>query len=55
MENYELKKKQSKIHDIIKFQDFGFDNLLDEESFKNILIHDISDKTLAQNFPYYDQ
>ena len=33
--------------DIIKFEDFEFDNiLLDEESNENILIYDISCKTL---------
>ena len=35
--------------DIIKFEDFEFDNiLLDEESNENILIYDISCKTLIR-------
>ena len=33
--------------DLIKIEDFGFDNtLLDEKSYKNILVYDISHKTL---------
>ena len=32
--------------DLIKIEDFGFDNtLLDEKSYKNILVYDISHKT----------
>ena len=35
-------------HDIIKFEDFDFDNiLLNEKSYENILISDISYKTLT--------
>ena len=33
--------------DLIKIEDFGFDNtLLDEKSYKNVLFYDISHKTL---------
>ena len=55
MENNEFKKVCIKnrtchyIDDIIKLQDFNFDNILtDEKSHENILIYNISYKT----FPY---
>ena len=53
MENNELKRfciKNRMCHyfeDIIKIEDFGFDNiLLNEKSYKNILVYDISYKSL---------
>ena len=40
--------------DILKFEDFGFDNILiDQKSNENILIYDISYKTLIGPKPYY--
>ena len=52
MENNELKKVCIKnrtcyyFNDIIKLEDFDFDNILiDEKSHENILIYDISYKT----------
>ena len=52
MENNELKKKVLKIvecyyfDDKTKIEDFDFDILLDEKSYENILIYDVSYKTL---------
>ena len=53
MENNEFKKVCTKncmcyyFNDIIKFEDFDFDNIsVDEKSYKNILVYDISYKTL---------
>ena len=53
MENNELKKNCIKdrmccyFDDIIKFEDFDFGNiLLDEKSYENIFIYNISSKTL---------
>ena len=38
--------------DIIKFEDFDFDNILiDKKSLENILIYDISYKTLIETNP----
>ena len=38
-------------HDIIKIEDFNLDNILtDEKSCKNILVYNISYKTLMLNF-----
>ena len=58
MENNELKKVHIKnrtcyyFDDIIKLEDIGFDNILiDEKSYKNILIYDISHKTLIGGKP----
>ena len=59
MENNESKKFNIKNHtchyfdNIIKFENFGFGNvLLDEESYENILIHDVSYKTLISAKPW---
>ena len=53
MKNHEFKKVRIKnrtcyyFDDIIKLEDFGLNNILiDEKSHKNILIYDISYKTL---------
>ena len=53
MENNEFKKIRIKsrtcyyFDDIIKFEDFRFDNLLiDEKSHENVLIYNIPNKTL---------
>ena len=52
MENNELKKVTIKnctcyyFNDIIKIEGFKFDILLDEKSYENILVYDISYKTL---------
>ena len=58
MENNEFKKLCIKIctcyyfNDIIRLEDFDFDNILiDEKSHKNILIYDISYKTLVSPKP----
>ena len=58
MENNELKKGCIKnrtycyFDDIIKLEDFDIDNILiDEKSHKNILIYDISYKTLIGSKP----
>ena len=58
MENNELKKVCIKnrtycyFDDIIKLEDFDIDNILiDEKSQKNILIYDISYKTLIGSKP----
>ena len=60
MENNELKKVRIKhctccyFDDIIKLEDFDFDNILiDEKSYKNILIYDISYKTLIGSKPLH--
>ena len=59
MENSELKKVCIKhctcySDDIIKLEDFDFDNILiDQKSHKNILIHDISYKTLIGSKPLH--
>ena len=40
--------------DIIKFEDFDFDNILiDKKSLENILIYDISYKTLIETNPLH--
>ena len=58
MENNELKKVRIKNYtcycfdDIIKLEDFYLDNILiDEKSHENILIYDISYKTLINPKP----
>ena len=58
MENNELKKVRIKyctyyyIDDIIKSEDFNLDNILiNEKSHENILIYDISYKTLFDSKP----
>ena len=58
MKNNELKKIRNKnrtccyFNDIIKLQDFVIDNILiDEKPHKNILIYDISYKTLIGSKP----
>ena len=58
MENNELKKVRIKnctcyyFDDIIKLEDFDLDNILiDEKSHENILIYDISYKTLIGSKP----
>ena len=58
MENNELKKVHIKyctwyyIDDIIKPEDFNLDNILiNEKSHENILIYDISHKTLFDSKP----
>ena len=41
-------------NDIIKIQDFDLDNILiDEKSYKNILVYDISDKSLITAKPLH--
>ena len=60
MENNEFKKavntfnkKCFYIHDITKIEHFDFgNNLLDEKSYENILIYDISYKTLIGPKPF---
>ena len=40
--------------DIIKFEDFDFDNILiDKKSLENILIYDVSYKTLIETNPLH--
>ena len=58
MENYELKKVHIKnrtcyyFDDITKLEDFDLDNILiDEKSHENILIYEISYKTLIGSKP----
>ena len=58
MENNELKKVSIKnrtsyyFNDIIKIEDFDLDNiLLDEKSYENTLIYDVSYKTLIHAKP----
>ena len=57
MENNELKKVTIKnctcyyFNDIIKIEGFKFDILLDEKSYENILVYDISYKTLFGSKP----
>ena len=52
MENNEFKKVRTKsrtcyyFDDIVKFEDFDFDILIDEKSHENILIYNVSYKTL---------
>ena len=57
MENNELKQVWIKnctcyyFDDIIKIKDFKFDILLDEKSYENVLIFDVSYKTLIGSKP----
>ena len=56
MESNELKEINIKNHtfyfdDIIKIEDFDFDILIDEKSYKNILVYDISNKNLFGSKP----
>ena len=58
MQNNEFKKVHIKnrtcyfVDDIIKLEDFDFDNILiDKKSHENILIYDISYKTLIGSRP----
>ena len=39
--------------DVIKFEDFNFDVLIDEKSYENILIYDISYRTLIGTKPLH--
>ena len=58
MENNEFKKARIKnrscynFDNIIKLEDFGLDNIsIDEKSHENILIYNISNKTLIDSKP----
>ena len=57
MENNEFKEVCIKnrtyyyFNDMIKLEDFDFDILIDRKSHKNILIYDISNKTLIASKP----